>query len=90
MPLPASGGWVRLEVPAESVGLEGRVVNGLAFTLHGGQATWDHAGVAPTPPVAFQMITGGAYRAVEGADVFLRAEAHHGARGLRLSLGPRQ
>ena len=44
--LPALGQWVRLEVPASSVGLEGRVLNGLAFTLYGGRATWDHAGKA--------------------------------------------
>jgi RHS repeat-associated protein len=43
-PLPATGGWVRLEVPASSVGLEGKTVNGMAFTLYGGRATWDKAG----------------------------------------------
>src|SRR6267143_3254723 len=36
------------------VGLEGHVLNGLAFTLYGGRATWDHAGKSsgsstPTP-----------------------------------------
>ncbi len=44
--LPALGQWVRLEVPASSVGLEGHVLNGMAFTLVGGRATWDHAGTA--------------------------------------------
>jgi hypothetical protein len=44
--LPPAGQWVRLEVPASLVGLEGRVLNGMAFTLHGGRATWDHAGKA--------------------------------------------
>jgi RHS repeat-associated protein len=43
-PLPAAGGWVRLEVPASAVGLEGKSLNGMAFTLHGGRATWDQAG----------------------------------------------
>ena len=43
-PLPPTGQWVRLAVPASAVGLEGRVVNGMAFTLHGGRATWDQAG----------------------------------------------
>ncbi len=43
--LPASGGWVRLEVPAARVGLAGKTVNGLAFTLYGGRAWWDRAGV---------------------------------------------
>ena len=44
--LPPVGQWVRLEVPASSVGLEGHVLKGLAFTLYGGRATWDHAGKA--------------------------------------------
>ncbi|MEP6740891.1 MAG: carboxypeptidase regulatory-like domain-containing protein [bacterium] len=44
--LPAAGQWVRLEVPASQVGLEGHVLNGMAFTLYDGRATWDHAGKA--------------------------------------------
>jgi hypothetical protein len=43
-PLPATDQWVRLEVPASAVGLEGRTLNGMAFTLYGGMATWDDAG----------------------------------------------
>ena len=43
--LPPTGGWVRLEVPASQVGLEGRTINGMAFTLYGGRAAWDRAGV---------------------------------------------
>ncbi len=42
--LPTPGQWVRLEVPASAVGLEGSVLNGVAFTLFGGQATWDRVG----------------------------------------------
>ena len=42
--LPAAGQWVKLEVPASSVGLEGHTLNGLAFTLYGGRATWDASG----------------------------------------------
>ena len=42
--LPATGGWVRLEVAASQVGLEGRTVHGMAFTLFNGKATWDRAG----------------------------------------------
>jgi hypothetical protein len=45
--LPTTGGWVRLEVPASQVGLEGHTINGIAFTLYGGGATWDRAGKAP-------------------------------------------
>ena len=40
--LLASGS--RLEVPASQVGLEGKAVNGLAFTVFNGRATWDRAG----------------------------------------------
>ncbi|MDQ2920650.1 MAG: hypothetical protein M3R52_03390, partial [Acidobacteriota bacterium] len=50
--LPPVGGWIRLEVPASQVGLEGMTINGMAFTLYGGRATWDRAGkvthVSPT------------------------------------------
>lgn len=43
-PLPASGKWVRLEVPASLVDLEGRTINGMALSLYDGQASWDCAG----------------------------------------------
>jgi hypothetical protein len=42
--LPASGQWVRLEVPASAVGLEDKIVEGMNFTLFGGRAAWDSAG----------------------------------------------
>jgi hypothetical protein len=42
--LPAAGQWIRLEVPANLVDLNGRSVNGMAFTLFGGRAAFDHAG----------------------------------------------
>lgn len=42
--LPGTGSWVRLSVPASQVGLEGRTVTGMAFTLYGGRAAWDSAG----------------------------------------------
>jgi len=44
--LPAAGQWVRLEVPAIEVGLVGRSISGMAFTVFGGRATWDRAGKA--------------------------------------------
>jgi uncharacterized protein (TIGR03437 family) len=52
--LPPTGQWVRLEVAASDVGLEGRTINGMAFTLYGGAASWDRAGkssqaATPTP-----------------------------------------
>jgi len=43
-PLPAAGQWVKLEVPASAVGLEGKTVQGMAFTLFDGRAWWDSAG----------------------------------------------
>ncbi len=45
-PLPATGSWIRLSVPASAVGLEGSTVSGMAFVLVGGRATWDTAGIA--------------------------------------------
>ncbi|HSP13608.1 MAG TPA: RHS repeat-associated core domain-containing protein [Thermoanaerobaculia bacterium] len=45
--LPATGQWVRLEVPASQVGLEGLTVTGMAFTLNNGQVWWDRIGKAP-------------------------------------------
>ena len=46
--LPQAGAWVRLEVPASQVGLEGRTIEGMAFTLYDGQAWFDRAGKAAT------------------------------------------
>jgi hypothetical protein len=57
-PIPKAwyGNWVRLEAPANRVGLENKVVSGMAFTLYNGKANWDRAGkisnlaqVAATP-----------------------------------------
>jgi uncharacterized repeat protein (TIGR01451 family) len=43
-PLPSAGQWVRLEVPADLVGLQNTNVSGMAFSLDAGRATWDVAG----------------------------------------------
>jgi hypothetical protein len=43
-PLPAAGQWVRLEVPASRVGLEGSTLEGMDFSAYGGRVTWDCAG----------------------------------------------
>lgn len=43
-PSPSLREWVRLEVSASLVGLEGRNLNGMAFTLFDGRATGDRAG----------------------------------------------
>jgi hypothetical protein len=59
--LPATGQWVRLEVPASAVGLEGKTVKGMAFTAFGGRVTWDYAGKtdgsATTPPTGTTTVT---------------------------------
>jgi hypothetical protein len=45
-PLPPSGEWVRLSVLAQDVGIDAtKPIDGMAFTLYGGRATWDYAGV---------------------------------------------
>jgi DNA-binding beta-propeller fold protein YncE len=51
-PLPAAGPWTRLEIPAAAVGLEGRAVSGLSFSLFDGGAEWSGVGVTAgtTPP----------------------------------------
>jgi hypothetical protein len=48
-PLPATGVWVRLTVPASDVGLAGASLEGLRFALFGGRATWDVAGKSSSP-----------------------------------------
>ena len=42
--LPAAGQWVRLEVPASAVGLEGHTLTGMNFILYDGRITWDYTG----------------------------------------------
>lgn len=55
-PMPPTGQWVRLEVPASQVGLEAGTLNGMAFTLYGGKASWDRSGKAGGI-AAFQIMT---------------------------------
>ncbi len=43
-PLPQAGQWVRLDVPARLVNLEGSTIKGMTFSLYDGQATWDAVG----------------------------------------------
>jgi hypothetical protein len=42
--LPAAGQWVKLQVPASQVGLEGSTLKGMCYSLYGGRATFDCAG----------------------------------------------
>lgn len=41
---PPAGLWVRLQVPASFVGLEGQTLSGMSFVLYNGRATWDRSG----------------------------------------------
>ena len=50
-PLPEAGKWIRLEVPANKVGLyPGAKLNGMAFTQEGGTVHWDKAGLLNAGP----------------------------------------
>src|SRR5258708_29946992 len=53
--LPAAGQWVQLAVPAAQVGLEGRTLNGMAYSLYGGRAAWDYAGRTAAAPPTYQV-----------------------------------
>ena len=78
--LPAVGQWVRLEVAASVVGLEGHVLNGMAFTLYDGRATWDRAGKSSTATQASQTITFNALanQTLDNPPVTISAEASSG------------
>jgi hypothetical protein len=45
--LPSAGSWVRLEVPANEVGLEGQSITGMQFNVYNGRVSWDHIGKVP-------------------------------------------
>jgi mono/diheme cytochrome c family protein len=72
-PLPKTGQWVKLEVPAAKVGLKpGVTVSGWAFTQFDGVAYWDRAGIRTQTPqagAAFETLSGWvrAQRAAKGA-----------------------
>ena len=42
--LPPTGQWVRLEVPASALQLEGATLKGMSFMLYDGRVTWDYTG----------------------------------------------
>ncbi len=46
-PLPKAGEWVRLEVPAKLMGMDGKSVRGMSFGQTGGRCYWHRAGVLP-------------------------------------------
>ncbi len=49
--MPAAGQWVRLEVPASVVGLEGSTITGMGFSHFDGRATWDRTGTGSAAPI---------------------------------------
>jgi hypothetical protein len=71
--LPARGQWVRLEVEAAKVGIKpGTVLNGWAFTQHGGTCYWDKGGIHtrfPQGERAYDTLSAwvGAQKALRGA-----------------------
>ena len=53
-PLPTAGVWVTFEVPVYFVGVAGKEIAGMAFTLFGGAAIWGAAG--KRTPSWFEML----------------------------------
>lgn len=47
--LPKRGEWVRLEVPADRVGLSSGAITGWSFDQMGGKVYWDKAGIVHAP-----------------------------------------
>ncbi|HVU34830.1 MAG TPA: glycoside hydrolase family 9 protein [Opitutaceae bacterium] len=43
-PVPPAGRWIRLEVPAKLVGLEGHTIKGMVFRTYDGRMRWDACG----------------------------------------------
>jgi hypothetical protein len=73
--LPASAKWVRLEVPAARLKLApGTLIDGWAFTQHGGVAYWDHAGITTQTPQDGQLY--------DSLTAWVRAEHATGGAGL--------
>ncbi|MBI5761558.1 MAG: hypothetical protein HZA46_23860 [Planctomycetales bacterium] len=54
--IPAAGEWVRLEVPAAAVDLEGKTIRGVAFTLFGGKCIWHRVGTMPRSHIATEEL----------------------------------
>ena len=67
--LPPAGQWVRLEVEASAVGLGGKTLNGMAFTLDGGRASWDKTGKTAPPTVKSFSPAAGATNVNLGANM---------------------
>ncbi len=50
--LPEAGQWLRLEAPAQSIGLGGAELSGMSFTLYDGQAAFGETGAVNADSVA--------------------------------------
>ena len=55
-PIPLAGEWVRLEVPAALVDLEGKDVRGMAFNVFGGKCVWHRVGAVPPSHTAEETL----------------------------------
>lgn len=55
-PIPTPGEWVRLEVPASAVDLEGKDVKGIAFSMFGGKCVWHRVGALPPSHKAEEVL----------------------------------
>jgi hypothetical protein len=55
--LPEAGKWVRLEVPLEKIGANGKLLDGVAFLHDGGQVSWGRTSLV-APEVADTLVWG--------------------------------
>lgn len=53
--LPPKGEWVKLEVPASLVGLEGKTLTGVSYGLYNGAASWDMTDLFGIPTISTNM-----------------------------------
>jgi hypothetical protein len=53
--LPIAGRWVRLEVPASEVGLEGKTIRGMSFLMRGGRCFWGRTGSVQVEEPGFEV-----------------------------------
>src|SRR5205814_5922170 len=52
-PLPETGKWIRLEVPASLIGVENVALSGMSFDIYDGRAWFDRPGIIPRVNLAF-------------------------------------
>jgi len=68
--VPRPGEWVRLEIPAKAIGVDGKTIRELAFCTFGGGVRWDWLGLAnakndpktvlePQPPITLSSTDAG-------------------------------